>query len=78
MHIRECETLGEMELIENKLRNSRAFCLTDCLIVHIERVDFEAKYKGADRLIRALVRSLSSRLRDANRKLSTQQPVSIA
>jgi hypothetical protein len=41
-------------------------------------VDFEAKYEDADPLIRALVRSLSSRLRDANRKLSTQQAVAIA
>ena len=78
MHIRECETFGEMGLIENELRNARASCLTDCLIVHIERVDFEAKYENADPLIRALVRSLSSRLRDANRKLSTQQAVAIA
>lgn len=77
MQIRECETLGEMGLIENELRNARAPCLTDCLIVHIERVDFEAKYEDADPLFRALVRSLSSRLRDANRKLSTEQPVAI-
>ncbi len=52
--------------------------LRDCLLVHIERVDFEAKYEDADPLIRALVRSLSSRLRDANRKLSAQQAVAIA
>ena len=45
MHIRECETFGEMGLIENELRNARASCLTDCLIVHIERVDFEANMR---------------------------------
>ena len=77
MHIRECETFSEMGFIEDELRHARAPCLTDCLIVHIERVDFEAKYEDANPLIRALVHSLSSRLRDANRKLSTQQTVAI-
>ena len=78
MHIRESETFGEMGLIEGELRNARATCLTDCLVVHIERADFDAKYEDADPLIRALVRSLSSRLRDANRKLSTQQRLAVA
>ena len=77
MHIRECETFGEMVLIEDELTTERASCLTDCLIVHIERIDFEAKYEDANPLIRALVHSLSSRLRDANRKLSAQQLVAI-
>ena len=67
-----------MGLIKDELRNARASCPTDCLIVHTERVDFEAKYEDADPLIRALVRSLSSRLRDANRKRSAQQAVAIA
>ena len=78
MQIRESETFGEMGLIEGELRNARATCLTDCLVVHIERTDFDAKYEDADPLIRALVRSLSSRLRDANRKLSTQQRLAVA
>ena len=45
MHIRECQTFGEMGLIEKELRNARASCFTDCLIVHIERVDFEANMR---------------------------------
>ena len=77
MHIRECETFGEMGLIEDELKTDRASCLTDCLIVRIESVDFEAKYEDANPLIWALVHSLSSRLRDANRKLSTKQAVAI-
>ena len=77
MHIRKCETSGEMGLIEDELISACASCVTDCLIVHIERVDFEAKYEDADPLIRALVHSLSSRLRDANKKLNTQQPFAI-
>ena len=77
MHIRECETFGEMGLIEDELTTERASCLTDCLIVHIERKDFKAKNEDANTLIRALVHSLSSRPSDANRKLSTQQAVAI-
>ena len=78
MFIKESETFGEMGLIEGELRNAQATCLTDCLVVHIERSDFDAKYDSADPLIRALVKSLSSRLRDANRKLSTQQRFAVA
>ena len=77
MHKREGETFSKMGLIGDELRTARASCFTDCLIVHIERVDFEAKYEDANPLIRALVHLLSSRLRDANRKLSAQQPVAI-
>ena len=75
--LREGGTFSKMGLIGDELRIARASCFIDSLIVHIERVDFEAKYEDANPLIRALVHSLSSRLRDANRKLSTQQTVAI-
>ena len=70
MYIRDHETFGEMGLIENELRNARATCLSDCEVLHIEKTDFEARLLNADPLLKALVRTLSARLRDANRKLS--------
>ena len=70
MHIRDHETFGEMGLIENELRNARAICLSDCEVLHIEKPAFEARIHDADPLLKALIRTLSARLRDANRKLS--------
>ena len=75
MHIKEYETFGEMGLIESELRNARAMCLTDCEVLHIEKTDFEERIHNADPLLKALVRTLSARLRDANRKLSLRHQV---
>ena len=70
MHIKEYETFGEMGLMERELWNARAICLADCEVLHIEKTDFEARIHNPDPLLKALVRTLSARLRDANRKLS--------
>ena len=70
MHIKKYETFGEMGLIEGELRNARAICLADCEVLHIEKTDFKARIHNVDPLLKALVRTLSARLRDANRKLS--------
>ena len=68
--IGEMETFGEMGLVENELRNATARCLDDCEILHIEREDFETRVNKSDPLLKALIRSLSARLRDANKKIS--------
>ena len=70
MQIGKMETFGEMGLIENELRNATARCHDDCEILHIERDDFESRVNKSDPLLNALIRSLSARLRDANKKIS--------
>jgi len=70
MNIRQDETFGEMVLVEGELRNARSQCLSDCLVLEIEKRDFDIRYENADLLIKAMMKSLSARLRDANRKLS--------
>ena len=70
MNIRQDETFGEMGLVEGELRNARAQCLSDCLVLEIEKRDFDIRYENADLLIQAMMKSLSARLPDANRKLS--------
>ena len=68
--IGEMETFGEMGLVENELRNATARCLDDCEVLQIERQDFEMRVNNSDPLLKALIRSLSARLRDANKKIS--------
>lgn len=70
MNIRQDETFGEMGLVEGELRNARAQCLSNCLVLEIEKRDFDIRYENADLLIQAMMKSLSARLHDANRKLS--------
>ena len=67
--IRENETFGEMGVIDNELRQSRSRCLSDCEVIKIEREVFLSKYEGTDTLIKVLIKSLSMRLRDANKKI---------
>jgi CRP-like cAMP-binding protein len=67
--IRENETFGEMGVIENELRQSRSSCLSDCEVVQIEREIFLKKYESSESLVKALIKSLSVHLREANKKL---------
>ena len=67
--IGENETFGQIGVIDNELCQSRSSCLSDCEVVQIEREIFLKKYESSESLVKALIKSLSVHLREANKKL---------
>ena len=70
--IRENETFGEMGVIDNELRRSRhvlPVCQTAKLCKQKEKF-FLKKYESSDTFVKALIKSLSVRLREANKKIN--------
>jgi CRP-like cAMP-binding protein len=60
------DIVGEMAIIGQGLRSASVRALSDCNLIIISRPQFEEKLRDTDPTIRAIVRMLVRRIKDAN------------
>ena len=62
------EIFGEMAVIDDALRMATARAETDCILLSVNRSEFEERLSNADVVVRGVVAILSERLRDLQKR----------
>tara|TARA_B100000575_G_scaffold283992_1_gene277500 strand:+ start:331 stop:693 length:363 start_codon:yes stop_codon:yes gene_type:complete len=64
------DVFGEIGLIKNQLRCSKALCLEDCEILKIDKVDFLRRLDNCDPLLKRLLNTMVGQSSKAERSTS--------
>jgi len=62
---------GEMALLDNEPRSATAIAVEDCELLCLNRADFQSVVSANPRVMQALIKVLTTRLRKANHQIST-------
>jgi CRP-like cAMP-binding protein len=63
------EFLGEMSILNNKLRSATATCATDCKLLVIDAKTFEAMIRGNAEVAIRMIKKLADRLAETNEQV---------
>ena len=66
--LKSTEIFGEMAVIDDALRMATARAETDCILLSVNRSEFEERLSNADVVVRGVVAILSERLRDLQKR----------
>jgi CRP-like cAMP-binding protein len=71
----EKESFGEMSLLDNEPRSASVTAVTDVSCLKVERDDFFELMSEKIEIAHGIIRTLTQRLREADRRLASQKPL---